>query len=212
MIELFSKSRIDPYLTPKDDAEILLSKYHSNIMLSEAMIPTLNYFEICLRNRIDNVIQKYFGTNWLINNPSNLIISKKDLDKINDITHKFLKERKIQPSHDDVVAQMTFGFWCSFFHKKYDPILWHKKDAIKMLFPYLLRSNRTRAYIEQKILKIKHVRNRIAHHEPIWNNKIPINEIYSMCQELINAMSQNAGMFLQKIDRFPRVYKELFDI
>ena len=67
LIELFSKSRIDPYLNPGDKAETLLAKYHSNIILSEAMTPTLNYLEICLRNRIDNVIQKYFGTNWLIN-------------------------------------------------------------------------------------------------------------------------------------------------
>ena len=135
--ELFSKSRMMPYYRSGDTAQILLNKYHINILLSEAMIPTLSYLEICLRNRIDKVIQKYYGANWLLEGVSNLLISERDQSKIKEISLKLAKERKRAPSHDDVMAQMTFGFWCSFFHKKYDPALWHKKEGLKLLFPNL---------------------------------------------------------------------------
>lgn len=49
---LFSESRILPYFQEKDTPAEVLRKYHSNIIVSEAMIPTLHYLEICLRNRL----------------------------------------------------------------------------------------------------------------------------------------------------------------
>ena len=103
---------------------------------------------------------------------------------------------------------MTFGFWCAFFHRKYDPIIWHRKHALKTLCPNLPRVNRKRSYIEKQLLKIKDLRNRIAHHEPIINNHYDINEIHSLCHKLIKAFSADAFSFLQSIDNFPKVYKK----
>jgi abortive infection bacteriophage resistance protein len=104
---------------------------------------------------------------------------------------------------------MTFGFWCSFFHKKYDPIIWHRKDTFKIIFPNLPRINRKRSYIEGKILKIKEIRNRIAHHEPVWNRKISILNAHIMCHELIEAISFDAINMLRMIDRFPKIYESI---
>lgn len=204
----FSKARISPYLKKGDSAEQVLAKYHANIVLSEAMIPTLHYFEICLRNHIDQVIKKYYGQNWLINIPHQLIISDQDIKKIESITSKVRRESKREPLHDDIVAQMTFGFWCSFFHRKYDPSIWHRKDALKIIFPNLPRANRKRPYIETRILTIKEIRNRIAHHEPVWNRKVSIVTAHTMCYELIQAMSKDAVEMLKTIDRFSTVYQE----
>jgi hypothetical protein len=102
---IFSKARISPYFQEGDDAHGALAKYNANITLSEAMIPTLHYFEICLRNRIDQIIKKYYTENW------------------------------------------------------------HRKDTIKIIFPNLPRIHRKRSYIEHKLLQIKEIRNRIAHHK-----------------------------------------------
>ncbi len=205
----FSKARISPYLEKDDSAIQVLEKYHANISLSEAMHPTLHYFEVCLRNRIDQVIKKHYGADWLINYPRQLILSEQDIKKIESIASKVRRENKKEPVHDDIVAQMTFGFWCSFFHRKYDPAIWHRKDAVKMIFPNLPRVNRKRAYIENKILTIKEIRNRIAHHEPVWNRKISIIEAHTICHELIHAMSNDAVEMLKSIDRFSSVYQKL---
>jgi hypothetical protein len=202
---IFSKARISPYQAKGDSAAQVLAKYHRNILLSEAMLPTLHYLEICLRNRIDQVLKEYYSSNWLIDTPKKLMISDLDIKKILDIAEKVRRENNREPVHDDIVAQMTFGFWCSFFFRKYDPIIWQRKNAIKTVFPNLARINRTRSYIEGKIIKIKEVRNRIAHHEPVWNSEVSIINAHTICYELIQAMSNEALDTLRSIDRFPDI-------
>jgi hypothetical protein len=202
----FSKARILPYVKEDGVVEEILSKYHANILLSEAMIPTLHYFEVCLRNRIDQFIQENYYKNWLVTPPDELI-SDKYIKKIETIVKVGEKRKKIQ-THDDILAQLGFGFWCSFFQPKYDPILWHRKDALKNMFPNLSRIDRKRIKIEKKILKIKHIRNRIAHHEPIWDPTLSIRSTHAMCHELIGAMSIELQNMLKPIDRFPIIYQK----
>lgn len=206
---IFSKARIAPYLKDGDHAKHVLNKYHANIALSEAMIPTLHYLEVCFRNRVDQVISKHYTSNWLTNIPPQLMVTDQDVIKINKLVLKIRRENKKEPTHNDIVAQMTFGFWCSFFHRKYDPALWHRKDSLKIMFPNLPRANRKRIYAEVRLLIIKEVRNRIAHHEPIWNHKYSIIAAHTMCHELIQAMSKDAIEMLKDIDRLPSVYQQL---
>jgi hypothetical protein len=91
---IFSKARLSPYLKNGDSPNQVLEKYNANIILSEAMIPTLHYLEICLRNRIDQVLKKYYTTNWLMNPSHNLIIPEQDTKKINEIIAKIQRENK----------------------------------------------------------------------------------------------------------------------
>lgn len=204
---IFSEPRILPYLDKEMNANQVLQKYNSNVLISEAMIPTLHYLEICLRNKIDQALKMHYSKTWIIDSLDQLKIGEKDKQKIEAIKLKIFRENKKEATHDDVIAQMTFGFWFSFFHKRYDPIIWQKKDVFKTVFPNLCRANRKRSFIECKILDIKNIRNRIAHHEPIFNYKIPIFQIYELCHQLIEAMSYDAIDMLKKIDRFPAVYK-----
>jgi hypothetical protein len=203
---IFSKARISPYLRDYTNAENVLARYHINIELSEAMMPTLHYFEVCLRNRIDQVIKKYYTSDWLIRIPKQLKIPIQDINKINEIILRKSISRKTLPTHDDIVAHMTFGFWCSFFQRKYDPMIWHLKESMKIVFPNIPRVNRKRAYIEPKLFKIKEMRNRIAHYEPLLNRKISILEVYNLCHEIIMGMSYEAIEMLKKVDRFITVY------
>ena len=202
---LFSESRINPYFQKHDSATEVLNKYHLNIVLSEAMLPALHYFEVCLRNRLNQLFCKKYGTDWLIKPPQELVISPEDIKKIDKISNRIRREAKRDPLHDDILAQMTFGFWCSFFHRKYDPILWHQKDSFITAFPNLSRINRKRSYIEHRILKIKDIRNRIAHHEPIWKKRSLLTSVHTHCIELIEAISQDAPRMLHQIDRFTEV-------
>lgn len=205
---IFSQARLSPYQAEGDSAKKVLENYHKNIVLSEAMVPTLHYLEICFRNRINHVISQHYGAQWLIEFPEELNISPQDKEKINKIASKIRRENTREALHDDIVAQMTFGFWCAFFHRKYDTLIWHRKDALKSIFPSLERSNRTRSYIEERILKIKEVRNRIAHHEPVWNHKVSVVQVHALCHELIHSMSSEAAEWLKTIDRFPEVYRK----
>lgn len=212
LVSLFSKPRISKFLDETDSPHHLLNKYHRNIILSEAMIPVLHYLEILLRNQIDKVLRKHFGEEWLLSLPLKLMISYKDIKKISEIINKIKRENRSACLHDNILSQMTFGFWCSFFNKKYDPILWHRKDSFKTAFPYLPKSKRRRVFIERKLLNIKIIRNRIAHHEPVWNHEVSIDEVHKNCCEIIKFISPEALSLLSTIDRFPYVLEKTIDL
>ena len=78
------------------------------------------------------------------------------------------------------------------------------------ILPNLLKSERKRTYLENKIFKIRELRNRVAHHEPIWNMQYSINELHQLCYDIISAMSEEALQMLKTIDRFPEVYQGIF--
>jgi hypothetical protein len=202
---IFSSARISSYRSKNDDLESVIAKYNENIIICEAILPTLNYFEVCLRNNIDRVIKLNYSDNWMINHHNNFYMSEQDIQKIRILADKFQREKKQVITHDDLVAQMNFGFWCSFFHRRYDPILWHQKNALKNMFPNLPKDRRKRSEIENNILNIKKVRNRIAHHETIFNKRDTVIYVYNICHELIGAMSTEALMMLKSIDRFSTI-------
>ena len=207
---LFSKARLSSYLSDGDDARQIIVKYNANISLSEAMIPALHYFEILFRNRLDQAIQKYYGSNWLLEQPKELMISDKNKQIITEISGSVRQNHRRICSHDDIVAGMTFGFWCSFLHRKYDPIIWQRKEAVKIIFPNLARIERKRSTLEEKIFKIKDLRNRIAHYESILNLNPILKNYYTSCRGLIEAISNEAPKMLKDIDRFPKVYQSIF--
>jgi hypothetical protein len=204
--EVFSKKRLSSYSQNKEFS--VLEKYHANILLGNALVPSLHYLEIILRNRLDQSLKLLYHANWLLDPPKELCLGKKNLEKLKEIALKFEKKKKRKPTNDDVVAQLSFGFWCSFFRKKYDPILWQRKGFIKSVFPNLERYKRKRKLIESKMLQIKEIRNRIAHYEPVWNqnNVVPC---YKACRNLIYCMSTEGSRCLTKIDHFLEVWADL---
>lgn len=205
--KLLSKARLRPYEKDHCDPEIFLQKYQANVLISEAFFPTLHYLEVLLRNRLDQVLTRIFGNQWLLQPPSVLKLSEVDIQKIQKLQRNWFLRKKIPMHHDDMVAQMSFGFWCSFFHKRFDPILWHKKGVLREVFPYLSPDLRKRSLLEAKIFAIKELRNRIAHHEPIWNQKNSLQDLHRLCYEIIESVSQEALALLVTIDRFPDVYQ-----
>ncbi len=79
-----------------------------------------------------------------------------------------------------VVAELKFVFWEKMFTKRHDKRLW---DAhIRTAFPYVpetLTTAQIRTKIYNDIIVIRRLRNRIAHHEPIFsrNNQDDYNKI-----------------------------------
>lgn len=199
---IFSASRVHPYREQTDSPEQTLLKYHQNIKIGILLLPSLHYLEICLRNQVDRALRNLYSEEWLIDPPEQLNLSEQDIRKIQKIKGAVFKTRREEATQDDIVAQLSFGFWCSLLQKKYDPIIWQRKNVFKTVFPNIEKSKRTRKYIEPQIIEIKKVRNRIAHHEPIWKNAKSISEVHTMCCRLIRAMSKEAFEMLESIDVF----------
>jgi len=202
----FSTSRLAKYQQPGETTEQGFARYQWNVQLAEALLPSLNYFEIGLRNGLDRAITALYGKDWLLNVPKALGLNESDLELIEKNKDETQRRKGCSAKNDDIVAKLGFGFWSALFHNRYDPILWQRDRALAIVFPNMPRTLRTRKYIAPKLHQIRIVRNRIAHHEPIWRTNPDVQAFHQVCIEMIHAMSLAAAQELAKIDRFPEVY------
>ena len=76
---------------------------------------------------------------------------------------------------------------------------------LKPVFPHISRGLRTRGFVSKRLHDIRLLRNRIFHHEPIWN-KPNLNEQHGQILETIGWVNQDMRNFVQVLDRFPEIY------
>lgn len=170
-------------------------------------MPSINYLEIGLRNGLDRAIASIYGQNWILNPPYQLRMSEDDKEQIQSLQHSIQRVKGYPARHDDVLAALGFGFWIAFFHKRYIPGVWSRgKNPLAAVFPHMPAALRTREHIFTRLRTIKTLRNRIAHHEPIWKMTPTVDETHRTCIEIVRGMSVAVGEELARIDRFPSVY------
>ena len=205
--KFLSSHRLAAYRLQGESAEAAFARYQWNIRLAEALVPAFNYFEVGLRNGLDRALGGLFGTNWLLTQPVGLYLSAGSVDKIEQTKDDFQRIKGRPATHNDVLANMSFGFWAGFFHKRHAPALWNRpKKTYPALFPNLPPAQWNWQRIRGKVFEAKELRNRIAHHEPIWNGNPSALSVHQSCVEMVQAMSREAAQELAKIDRFPEIY------
>lgn len=70
-------------------------------------------------------------------------------------------------SHGQIVSQTTFSFWKRLFSSDYEANLW--KPSIKKIFP---NKSLKRGDISSSLEAIYATRNRVAHHEPVYGQRL----------------------------------------
>lgn len=161
-----SQERLSAYQSRVDgDGHLnLFSHYAWNVALSESLYPILQTLEITLRNAIYEAAKEYFKRDdWF--DDTAVIHYQYNQTAIRKAKQALERQNKpLEPGR--IIAELTFGFWTSLLDRRYEQILWHK--IIKTTFPYMPRTNRTRQHLSQRFNKIRFLRNRVFHHEPIW--------------------------------------------
>jgi len=162
-----SKSRLDRYKNAfNGDTEKALCLYKLNIELSKQFYGMLNFFEIMLRNAINEHYGNYFlNNNWIsfkLNTDFFVERNKKSVIK---------EENKLRKANcysaDKLVASLSLGFWVSLFSK-------HSyakgNKTLLQIFPNKQKGmNQKDIYNELDFIRT--FRNRIAHYESICFNK-----------------------------------------
>lgn len=101
---------------------------------------------------------------------------------------------------DQIIAKLSYGFWSHLCSEDHDECnadslqLWPKIQA--EVFPGAVRNGAyiSMAEIRQLLVQINHMRNRIAHHEPIWHSK----QVYEL-PGFVNKLLQDFSKCLQVI-------------
>ena len=201
---IFSQERLEGYLShthcnnSKNEA---LIAYSWNIELSQAFYPALQILEIALRNSLDKSITENFQTEQWFELP---FLHEKERAKINK-AKKTLKEKKKTLTPGRIVAELSFGFWVSLFDIRYehDQTLWPK--LIKPTFPFLPKGQRTRNFLSRELNRIKFLRNRVFHYEPIWHWK-DLSQQHDSITHLTSSLSPSAAKYLTILDQFKEVH------
>ena len=194
-----SSDRLRTYYSASSQSQFeAIGNYAWNIALCESLYPCLNGVEISLRNSLQRAaIQEFGGENWLLNRlyPNESEPLKRNLNKLGR------KDREVGEA--DLVANSTLGFWLSLFRSKYEQILWPK--LLEPVFPNCPRGERTRRKMYARLDRIRQLRHRAFHHEPIWHWQ-DLEQRHQEILETIGWISPAMLEMTRLLDRFPSVY------
>jgi len=208
LIEIITPVRLGAYGSWDNDK--LLNLYVYNLKLSEAFYPALSLLEITLRNKICNAIEKLICRDWLMQelNKQN-ILADKEYQKLLESANKIKKAHK-KITNDRLISEMTLGFWIHLCTKSYKPKLWDKSGFFELVFPNYVSNGELRqiAPIQNDLLAILRLRNRIFHHEIILNgNKTPEQQ-YQLVLNMLYLLSSGMVDLLSKVSRFEEIAKQ----
>ena len=172
-------ARLIPYmLASHQDTYAALDLYGWNVQVAAALHETLAHFEIAFRNRIDEALtsrHKHLRRrgDWLDDNYSEFTTRASDLlfDARLAATDHMKKDiqqgKRVGIERGHIVAELTLGFWRRLLDTRYENV---HGSAVMRLFPDLKRSrNSDMDNLRQLVDPLLSLRNRIAHHEPIWD-------------------------------------------
>ena len=136
-------------------------------------------------------------------------MENKEYQKLLDSANKIKKAGKTI-TNDRLVSEMTLGFWIHLCTKSYKPKLWDKKGFFELVFPNYTNNGQLRkiAPIQNNLLAILRLRNRIFHHEIIISGKLTPQEQYQTIIDMLHLLSNEAELLLQKISRFNDIIKQ----
>lgn len=187
-----STERLAPYLkAASGDTGLALARYYWNVELCRAYYPMLQALEVALRNNLDRAIrQKYPAAgnyqhidSWIDTVPR-IAVHPGAEASIDQAKATLIKDpstgqyRRNYRAHGDLVAAMSFGFWVALLGTTYDaghggPQLWSPGAQVlpptafeRLVFPGAKDVSITT--IRVAFNDLRHFRNRVFHHEPVW--------------------------------------------
>ena len=201
-----SKARLGAYRYPSDTSDLdAIARYLWNAALSETLYPSLQALEVTLRNSLHETISDQFtDTMWFAHRPP--ILHSMELDKVDAAKRELRSERKpLEPGR--LVAELNFGFWTSLLDVRYERVLW--PGLLKQAFPTMPRHIRTRHMLSKRLNSVRKLRNRVFHHESIYNASSPgLQTRHDQILEMIGWISPEMRDTVSLIERFPDVYAQ----
>ncbi len=197
--DILSHERFGTYLRWADgDRDRAIALYTLNTQLSESLYTSVQMLEIAFRNRINDIMRKAKGDDWY--NSTLCLTNPRQVEMLAKAKQDLTDARKA-PAPGNIVAALTFGFWTALVGSGYED-LWQStlhKIARKQNGKGLQRKD-----FALPLAKIRRLRNRIAHHEPIleWN----LREHHDKIIELTGWLSPSAAEWSLRHCRFASIF------
>jgi len=197
--QLLSVERFETFLKNTDsNYEEAVNLYIWNIAISSSLWGNFHLLEVSLRNLMSREITIATGrTDWW---SSNIAFDEDTKIIIQKAVTSAKKRHPHSLEHGHVVAEFGLGFWVVLLSNRYHARLWE---------PILRKSfsdfNGRRKDIHRALEQLRKLRNRVAHHEPIYNRNLA--DDYKLIQWLLGLMDPEVGQWINSQSRFVRLFE-----
>ena len=198
---------MDTYLqAARGDRMQALRLYTWNTDISAALYPPLQGIELALRHAMHRELSACYGEDWYDNPAAGLDFRSRD--RVASAKRVVAaNSRTVVPLR--IVEKLCFGFWTSLLSSggrleessdrkaNYARTLW--KPALRSAFPH--RTFLTRRQAQSAFERLRRLRNKVAHHEPIFER--PLQEDYRHILTVTGWISSEARLWIERNSRVP---------
>lgn len=161
-----SQPRLQPYLAAAgQDFPKALELYDWNSAMAGAAFGLLESVEVAIRNAFNDALVAKYGPAWWRPDQPPAVLSGASLRDVQRILDWFESPRAPLTT-GKFVSETSFGFWTRFTTRPYDA---EWRAALHTAFAGKPPSRRA---VQQRLQRLKLLRNRIAHHEIIWSRDL----------------------------------------
>lgn len=192
-----SLDRLSKYRSAANgDRSQAINLYLWNIALSESLYGPIHHAEVILRNGLYSRMVSGFGVNWF----DSVQLTPHLTKLLQDAKDSLTKEGK-NITDSRLVAELNLGFWLGLLTKRYETKLWipHLRHAFAQGPRGLPRQT-----TYDQVNGMRSLRNRIAHHEPIFERKL--TDDYNAILMLVSWMCNDTADWIQRNNRFLQVW------
>ncbi|MBZ4618835.1 Abi family protein [Mycobacterium avium] len=204
--------RMNPYMAATcGDKQQALELYLWNCAAGAALWEVLSHVEVAIRHALDSALtarHERLGRSdddWLWHPDVRKELGSKAAEDINEALERAntSAKRGYTVTSDHVIAELNFGFWRFLFAKDRESAI---GSAIRKAFPHA--PNATRANdlsdLNTMVSMLYSLRNRIAHHEPIWWTRLDFR--YSDALRILSYISPGLRDFVANNSRFDAIF------
>lgn len=158
-----------------------LKLYSWNAQVSAALLAPLHVCEVVVRNAASDALEAVYGPRWPWS--SGFLRSLPNSGGYNP-QRDLEAARRSQPTAGKVIPELKFVFWQKMFTQRHDARLWipHLRTVLPNIDP-TKSIQELRQGIYDDLELIRRLRNRIAHHEPIFKRNL--NEDFECVGNLV---------------------------
>ncbi len=166
--DLLSDARLSAYGRDGAPAQVALRRHWWNLLICESLYPTLQLFEVILRNRLCSSMDGLIGPCWM--EGVDIIHSGRCAEALRKAAVSVAR-RKPMHGRDDWIPELGMGFWCDLHAAHYEqrPCCGNPPfpRMIKKAYPGMPKSLHSRRAIKGDLERLRRLRNRVFHHERI---------------------------------------------
>lgn len=172
-----------------------LRLYWWNVEVSAAFYGPLHCLEVALRNALHDHLAQAYGRpdRWDV-----APLGGGGRRAVAEALGKLRRRGVVACTADDVVAELTFGFWVSSLSRRADRTFW--VPVLHAAFPGY-RGRRARLHRDLDTIRL--FRNRVMHYEPVHDR--PLIAKHSMLYQLLGYLGPEFAARARALDRVPEV-------